>query len=279
MPRIRTIKPEFWSSPSIKGMDPWARLLFIAMWNWADDYGRGRANVRELASFAFPWDDDPVAPDTKEIPRLLTEISSRCGVVFYEVSGRRYYAIPTWDEHQRTERRAVSRLPAPDQQKQGGKEMPTIATELPPHSEGSTVLGSRNRGTGEQGNPPSGGARERTPARRTREVAPADESPEPGTVSAADVVRAWVDAANSNEFKPTAGMRNQVGKLGKELLADGNDPFRVIAAAEAAGRAGYATIDRELAKLSGRAVSQIPIRDAKIERQRKLRNEMRGMEI
>ncbi|EUA31270.1 bacteriophage gp78 domain protein [Mycobacterium xenopi 3993] len=43
MPRIRTIKPEFWDSPDTAAADLRTRLLYIAMWNWADDYGIGDA--------------------------------------------------------------------------------------------------------------------------------------------------------------------------------------------------------------------------------------------
>jgi hypothetical protein len=162
MARIRTIKPEFWSSPSMAGADPWARLLFIAMWNWADDTGRGTANVKELAAFAFPHDDDPGAPTAAELPSLLKEIRGRFDVVFYEVGGRRYYFVPSFDRHQRTERRAGSRHPAPEDGTdydpcppglripKNGKEN----TEVPPGKRGTSVAdnGSSGPGTGEQGN-------------------------------------------------------------------------------------------------------------------------------
>lgn len=62
---------------------------------------------------------------------------------------------------------------------------------------------------------------------------------------------AWVEAMAENDTTPTAGMRAQVGKLARELLA-GNDTNRVLAAARQAGRKGYATIDRELAAMNGR---------------------------
>ena len=56
MPRIRSIKPEFWDSPSTASASLRVRLLFIAMWNWADDHGRGTANASQVLSFAFPND-------------------------------------------------------------------------------------------------------------------------------------------------------------------------------------------------------------------------------
>ena len=117
MPRIRTIKPEFWDSPSTAKASPWARLLFIAMWNWADDYGRGTANLKELEAFAFPNDTFPVtcSGNTVHFRDAVAEVSEHFDVTFYEVHGRPYYAIPTWEDHQRNERRAKeSKYPGPD---------------------------------------------------------------------------------------------------------------------------------------------------------------------
>lgn len=34
MARIRTIKPEFWTSEQVMGCAPLARLLFIGLWNF-----------------------------------------------------------------------------------------------------------------------------------------------------------------------------------------------------------------------------------------------------
>lgn len=110
MARIRTIKPEFWSSPAMAGMDPWARLLFVAMWNWADDSGRGTADPKTLAGFAFPKDEDISSAD---IRRMLGEIRRGFDVVFYEVGGRPYYCIPSWDRHQKIDKRSNPKHPAP----------------------------------------------------------------------------------------------------------------------------------------------------------------------
>lgn len=113
MTRIRTIKPEFWSSPDTAACkDPWARLLFVAMWNWADDEGRGTANPKELAGFAFPWDDDI---DSGRIHGMLREVSRAFGVVLYTVRGRPYYAIPSWKNHQRINKPSPAKHPAPEE--------------------------------------------------------------------------------------------------------------------------------------------------------------------
>ena len=163
MPRIRTIKPEFWDSPSTAKASPWARLLFIAMWNWADDYGRGTANLKELEGFAFPNDDTFTdrSGNTVQFRALVAEVAECFGVVMYEADGRRYYAIPTWEDHQRNERRAKqSKYPDPPASPQVNtteRNMHGIsATEErkpadPPNSSGLGTGEQGNRGTGEQG--------------------------------------------------------------------------------------------------------------------------------
>ena len=110
MPRIRTIKPEFFGSPDTAKASFKARLLYIAMWCWADDYGVGLTNLQSLAGFAFEHDDTSAS----EVQSLLSEVQGSFGVVFYTVGGRYYYAIPSWDDHQKTQRKAARRNPGPD---------------------------------------------------------------------------------------------------------------------------------------------------------------------
>ena len=151
MARIRTIKPEFWDSPGTARASLRARLFFIALWNWADDYGVGTANPNQLVAFAFPNDDI----DTRtEFPRLRTEVSDCYDVAWYTVGGRPYYASPSWDDHQKNERRAKGKNPGPDQADSSSTEM-----------RGSSVRidGSSGTGTGEQGNRGTGGGEPPTP--------------------------------------------------------------------------------------------------------------------
>jgi hypothetical protein len=81
------------------------------MWNWADDYGVGEWTPRELLGFAFPNDDHITGA---EFQSLCTEVAGCFGTQFYVVRGRRYYAIPSWDDHQKNERRARGKYPTPD---------------------------------------------------------------------------------------------------------------------------------------------------------------------
>lgn len=164
MARIRTIKPEFWDSPSTGAAGPWARLAFIAMWNWADDYGRGTANLKELEGFIFPNDETFQDRDgnTATFRHVVTEVSECFGVVFYTFRGRHFYSIPSWERHQRTERRAgKSRYPSPDDPESEIVDLTCGGTE----SDGISVTQRRKYrhtvteapnfsalGTGEQGN-------------------------------------------------------------------------------------------------------------------------------
>jgi hypothetical protein len=125
MPRIRTVKPQFWSSPNPPSRD--ARLLFLAMINFADDDGRGRANPKELAAFAFPYDDDIGVAELRE---LLRECSRSYHVVVYEVSGRPYFCIENFRSHQVINKPTASKLPEPAQAERllYQKETPSVDT-------------------------------------------------------------------------------------------------------------------------------------------------------
>ncbi len=80
----------------------------------------------------------------------------------------------------------------------------------------------------------------------------ASRAPTGPPTNAGEVVAAWVEAFEVNGARPSGGMRNQVGRLARELLGAGNDPAKVLAAARAAGTKGFATIDRELGAMTGR---------------------------
>lgn len=162
MARIRTVKPEFWSSPDLPP-DPWARLLYVAMWNWADDEGRGTANARELMGFAFPNEDWMTLGGFRQ---LLGGVRRAFGVKFYTVGGRPYFEIPSWENHQKIDKRSKSRIPASDAGSEydpdpepGSDQQECESSESPPESPPSPprVLGgvrALELGTGEQGKEP-----------------------------------------------------------------------------------------------------------------------------
>ncbi|MDJ0010119.1 hypothetical protein [Gordonia alkanivorans] len=153
MPRIRAIKPEFWSSPS-HPIDPWARLLYVAMWNWADDAGVGTANLKELAGFAFPNDDHI---DVGAMRRMCADIAAHYGAQFYTVAGRPYFSIPSWREHQKFDKRRDGRHPGPEcaeewlyqQERSNAAHCADTAPTLRPQVGALPAPEQGNRGTGE----------------------------------------------------------------------------------------------------------------------------------
>jgi hypothetical protein len=70
---------------------------------------------------------------------------------------------------------------------------------------------------------------------------------------AGHVTAAWVDAftAGRSGVQPTRSQRGRASQIARELLEAGNDADRVLEAARVAGAAGYPTIDRQLAMMTG----------------------------
>jgi hypothetical protein len=153
MARIRSIKPEFWDSPSTAKASAVARLAFIGMWNWADDFGRGTANLKELEGFIFPNDDIwTLSGGTSEnFRQVMSEVAECFDVTFYTVRGRPYYAIPSWSKHQRNERSAKAKYPGPEEADQPSDLRRDGTSENLRHDV-TEAPKSSGLGTGEQGN-------------------------------------------------------------------------------------------------------------------------------
>jgi hypothetical protein len=145
MPRIRTVKPQYWSTPEPPSRD--ARLLYVAMWNWADDEGVGTAAPKELGAFAFPYDEDLTPGDIRE---LLREISRSFHCIFYEVAGRPYYCIENFLDHQVINKPTPSKRPKPSQaEKLLYQDERSSTGELPEVSRSTTGTGTQeHRNTG-----------------------------------------------------------------------------------------------------------------------------------
>lgn len=110
MPRIRTIKPEFFTSATISSIaDPWARLQFVGELTYVDDKGRGRDDARLLKAALFPLDDDVTVGD---VGRWQEHLAGAGLIERYEVEDRAYFRVRGWTEHQRINRPSPSKLPA-----------------------------------------------------------------------------------------------------------------------------------------------------------------------
>ncbi len=105
MARIRTIKPEFFTSEDVISLTPHARLLYVALWCEADREGRLKWKPQTFRIRYFPTD----AVDIDEITTALIER----GLVTLYGDGLAY--IPTFLRHQHINpRESQSILPSPE---------------------------------------------------------------------------------------------------------------------------------------------------------------------
>jgi hypothetical protein len=99
MARIRSIKPEFWTSEQIVECSIEARLLFIGLWTFCDDGGVHPNSTKRIKMQVFPADDYT----STDVQRLLDELSSNNLISFYEAGNRQYIKVSGW-HHQKIDR-------------------------------------------------------------------------------------------------------------------------------------------------------------------------------
>lgn len=108
MARIRTIKPEFWTNERVMECSMNARLMFVGMWNFADDLGRLSLSAKTIKAQIFPSDE--ISSET--ILGMVAELSKNGLVLKYEVEGREYLQIVGW-QHQRIDKPQPGKCPGP----------------------------------------------------------------------------------------------------------------------------------------------------------------------
>lgn len=99
MARIRTIKPEFWTDEKVVECSPTARLLFIGLWNFCDDYGSHQYSPKQIKMEVFPGDDFKIS----KIEEWLLELINTCLIKVYTVEDKRYLRVCGW-RHQKIEK-------------------------------------------------------------------------------------------------------------------------------------------------------------------------------
>ena len=107
MARIRTVKPEFWTSEQLAECSATARLLFIGVWTYADDQGVHPAAARQLKMEVFPGDDFTV----DAIAGWITELRNAGLITQYESQGKVWWAVTGW-HHQRIDK-PTNKYPPP----------------------------------------------------------------------------------------------------------------------------------------------------------------------
>lgn len=153
--RIRAIKPEYWRSPDIMPLTPFQKLLYIGLWNFADDEGRGEYQPAAIAAdlFLHEYSLNPHGV-LNDVSNAFQIYEKQGMVTLYKHNGRAYFTINNWQQHQRINRPTKSRLPAPTpdshtthaQLTEPSLNPHTHNTEPSPQEQGT---GNREQGRGE----------------------------------------------------------------------------------------------------------------------------------
>jgi hypothetical protein len=110
MPRIRSIKPDFFLSEDVAELPLRARLTWIGLWTHSDDHGRSKDNVKLIKAAIWPLDDVTFA----EVEADLKALAKGGRIVRYSVAGARYLAVVKWHDHQAISKPGQPKHPAPE---------------------------------------------------------------------------------------------------------------------------------------------------------------------
>jgi hypothetical protein len=163
MARIRSIKPEFFTSEQVAECSTTARLLFVGMWCFCDDQGIHPASIARLKMEVFPAD-----PLTKEQIAGLVEELIHAGLLReYVVSAEKYWLVTGW-KHQKIEKPS-NKYPRPlaDHSANGCR---MVGDRSPPEGKGEESKGE-DQEQEQTPIPPSGGQLiGQKPAKRVRKT-------------------------------------------------------------------------------------------------------------
>lgn len=139
MARIRSIKPEFFTSEQVVECSTSARLLFIGLWCFCDDAGIHPASAKRAKMEVFPGDD----LSNSDVEGMIEELKASGLLLEFEVENQRFWKVTGWERHQKIDRPSY-RYPTPDRGEFVDDSVDTqrvIDDDHPPES--SRVEGSR----------------------------------------------------------------------------------------------------------------------------------------
>jgi hypothetical protein len=135
VPRIRTIKPEFFCHEELFDLEQETglplRLAFAGLWTVCDREGRFKWRPRSIKAHVLPF-------DTVDFSRVLDALTTRGFVEKYTVDGVEYGCVPAFSRHQViNNRESESELPEPPKNQQNTSDSrvddacPTRAPRVP----------------------------------------------------------------------------------------------------------------------------------------------------
>lgn len=150
MARIRTIKPEFWVDDVMVELPFETRLLFIGLWNFADDEGFIEDKPKRLKMQIFPADDVLIEDSLSALVQSgrLHAFDSDQGPILQ---------VANWGRHQRINRATETRFTGIMPRERGG----SVSSHAPvtEHSRGKGKEGKGKEGKGSTPLTPQGGKR------------------------------------------------------------------------------------------------------------------------
>ncbi len=108
MARDRILPSDLWTWEAVIDCAMMTRLLFIGLWNFADDFGVQPLRPRTIRMQVFPGD----TIENDSVRAMIDELAARKLVRVYEVEGQEYLEIVDWAQIQRVGKRARRRYPA-----------------------------------------------------------------------------------------------------------------------------------------------------------------------
>lgn len=111
MARNRMIKPDFWDDEKLAKISRDARLVYIAMWNFSDDFGVCKGHPAWLMTRIFPYD---VELTPVEFESWLKELAEFDRIKPFCKNKELFFYLPKFLSHQKINRpSSVSRNPEP----------------------------------------------------------------------------------------------------------------------------------------------------------------------
>ena len=188
MARIRTIKPEFFTSEAIVSLTPLARLFYVSMWCEADREGRLSWNTKTFKIRYFPADDC-------DIEAIAQECIDAELITLYEIEGKKFAEIPSFKTHQVINNRESESVLPPN--------VPRVKDASP------RVLGEG-----------------RKEGKERKEPASKRETPIPENFTISDSVRSWADEKGFDQLEKHLDHFTNTAKANGYKYVDWDAAFR-----------------------------------------------------
>jgi len=239
--RTRSIRPGFWLNGVLCSLSRDARLLFIALWCFADREGRLDGRPMQIRRHLFPFDVDLTE---QKIATLIGDLERAGFVSQYEVGGDKYILIFNFKKHQSPHpKEARSKLPPhPSEIPLGSNLRPT-----------GIPLGAKANFTSEPSEPPEPS----NTSARVRDVEGGVGGTPPPQAAAHDQEKAEQSGSRSQQTDTAPRAKLSTTKR-RSILPEGwapNDSHHAIAAEQGVDLQSEATKFRDHAEATGRLMA------------------------